>query len=426
MKITRARALLAAAGLCGSLGLGLVVSAVSATPAAAAPVTIGGCPGSTGSTDTASIIVTLDDALLTPGNMIPLHDIKGRQSDGFYNGATFTPGSLDSAMSAPVCGVQRLTDGTLSYTWLYCTEEPKNVCGNAPFLKDNTAANALTTIDKARLAWLIDNPTATASNATTASRAMRQRLVWCVTGHLPANSPAPAYQAATPLNCPNWPAIDPTLNLNPSVAMTAAPTAAVAPGTPVTFAITTNIAPLAITATGLDSVALCAPQAGVSLTAGELAITNPGAGVTVNLCGTRNSGGTGSLSASIAAQSVSTLELWQRPTNNGGCQGMLTTEVIPGAPGATAAATAQFLAVVDTTTTPTTPTTPPPGGTSTTDPTTSTTGPQVLVNTTIRPGTLPPTGASKESGPLTVGALLLVLGAGLVLAGRREAADETA
>lgn len=421
MKITRARALLAAAGLCGSLGLGLVVSAV---PAAAAPVTIGGCPTSTGATDTATINVTLDDALLTPGNMIPVHDLKGRQSDGFYNGATFTPGSLDSAMSAPVCGVQRLTGGTLSYTWLYCTEEPKNVCGNAPFVQDNTAANALTTLDKARLAWIIDNPTPAASNATTNTRAGRQRLVWCVTGHLPANSPAPAYQAATALNCPNWPAIDPTLNLNPTVAMTASPATDVAPGSPVTFTVTANISPLAITAAGLDSVALCTPQAGVSLTAGELAIANPNAGVSVNLCATRNSGGAGSLSASIAAQSVSTLELWQRPTNNGGCQGMLTTEIIPGAPGATAAATAQFLAVVDTTTSPTTPTTPP-GNTTTTDPTTSTTGPQVLVNTTI-PVTLPRTGASEQGGALTVGALLLVLGVGLVLAGRREATNETA
>ena len=160
-----------------------------------APVTIGGCPTSTGATDTATINVTLDDALLTPGNMIPVHDLKGRQSDGFYNGATFTPGSLDSAMSAPVCGVQRLTGGTLSYTWLYCTEEPKNVCGNAPFVQDNTAANALTTLDKARLAWIIDNPTPAASNATTNTRADWLFAYWLAraAGELsPGPGPPPA------------------------------------------------------------------------------------------------------------------------------------------------------------------------------------------------------------------------------------------
>ena len=421
MKNTRAKVLMAAAALCGSLGLGLLVHTA---PASAAPVTIGGCTADTGSTDTATITVTLDDSALATGVVIPLHDRVGKVN-GFYNGITYDPLALDNAMSSPVCGVQKVAGGALKYGWLYCTEKPLNVCGNAPWLQNNGASSpTLTTLDKARLAWLLDNELALgtpqeASNRTQASRAQRQRLVWCVSEHLAANAPAPAYLAPFEgaLTCPDWTTIDPTLNLNPQVAVTAAPAAATV-GAPVTFTVNTNISPLKIDTVGLDTVALCAPQAGVTYAGGMLTVAGALAGKQVPLCATKAAPGTGSLTATIANLSVSTLQFWQRAARTDACQGMLSTELSI-QPGATAQAQASWQAIEDTTVVNTTTTTTPPVGSTTTDPTTTTTRPPEVLDTTI-PNTLPRTGAGEASGTARYGVLFLLLGVTLVLLGRRR------
>lgn len=417
MKITRARALLAAAAVSGSLGVAVLVSA---RPASAAPVTLSGCLASTGSTDTESLRITLDDSILTPGTVIPLHDRKGRQTDGFYNGVTYNPNLPQDAMSAPVCGVQKLADGTLSYAWLYCTEEPKSVCGNAPWTQSANGAAALTDLDKARLAWIIDNPTPEANNATDKLRAQRQRLIWCVTSKFAANVEAPAYLAGeASITCPNWPAIDPTLNLTPTLALGQSTPGPVNAGQAITFTVTTNVSPVAITFDGLATMGLCPGQNGVTLTAGELAIADPTGGASVQLCATAGTGTAANVKASMAAHTVSTLQFWQRPVNSDPCQGMLTTEINRDLPGVSATAQLAIVPTIDTTVT-----TPPviDSTTVTTDPGTSTTGPVVL-DTTI-PVTLPRTGAAGQTGPMTVGVLLLVLGVGLVLASRREAGVE--
>jgi len=235
MKNPRAKVLSALAALCGSLGLGLIAHS---TPAAAVPITIGGCSAASGSEDTAAIPpLTLDDSVFAGGALIPLHDRVGSVG-GFYNGNQYNPAAPDNAMSTPVCGVQRSAAGVLSYTWLYCTEKPLNACGNAPwFMTGGAAATVLTTLEKARMAWILDNVvtqpvagggTTEASNRTQATRAQRQRLIWCVSERLGANVAAPDYLAPfeAALTCPNWPAIDPQLNLNPQLSITAAPVSA--------------------------------------------------------------------------------------------------------------------------------------------------------------------------------------------------------
>ena len=425
MSKTRAKIMMAAAALCGSLGLGVIVRAA---PASAAIVTIGGCTADTGSEDTATIAVTLDDAALVPGVIIPLHDRIGKVG-AFYNGVTYDPNAADNAMSSPVCGVHKVA-GALRYGWLYCTEKPLNVCGNRPWLQNNGASAAtLTTLDKARLAWILDHPTnqgtpQEASNRNQASRGQRQRLIWCVSEHFAANVAAPAFLQGfeAPLTCPDWPAIDPGLNLNPQLSVAAAPASAVV-GNPVTFTVSTNISPLKIDTVGLDSVALCAPQAGVTYAGGVLAVTGALAGVQVPLCGVKASAGAGSLTASIASLSVSTLQFWQRATQVDACQGMQSTELSL-QPGATAQAQATWQAILDTTTTAPTTTTTVAVTTSTTDPGATTTRPPDVLATTIPNGTLPPTGAGRAAGTVLFGGLLLLLGLGLVVLGRRDPAHD--
>lgn len=418
---TRAKVLLAVGALLGASGVGLVLSAA---PAAAAPITVGGCPTSSGSTDTATISVTIDDTLLATGNIVPLHDRSGKDGN-FYNGVVFDPNAGDADMSSPVCGVQAAPGGGLRYHWLYCTEKPLNVCGNAPWVMGQSAAAAtLTTLDKGRLAYVLDN---LIDNSTAGTRAQSQRLVWCVTEHVGAGQPAPSYLGGEPaLNCPNWTAIDASLNLNPQLSATATPAIAETGGT-VTFGVTTNVSPLTVAPTGLDGLTVCAGQAGVTLAGGTLTIDGVGAGRTVNLCGVRAAAGNGSISVAFANPTVSTLQFWQRATDNGSCQGMLSTEIVPG-PGVNAQAAAAWQSILDTTTTAATTTTTVVGGTTTTDPgTTTTTRPIEVLDTSTFPVvgvTLPRTGADRTTSTAWIGGLLVLAGGALVWAGRRRGAHD--
>ena len=192
-------------------------------------------------------------------------------------------------------------------------------------------------------------------------------------------------------------------------------------GASVTFTVSTNVSPLTVTGAGLDSLALCAPQAGVTLAGTQLTIANALAGRQVALCGTKAGAGTGGVTVAIANLTVSTLQFWQRATNTGSCQGMLSTDVVQ-QPGATAQAQASWQAVLDTTTT-VAPTTTIASTTSTTDPGTTTTQPNIVLPTTVVPGisggTLPRTGGGITQGTALAGVLLLVVGFGLVVLGRR-------
>ena len=219
-----------------------VATAVRPPVAQAAPVVIAGCAG-----DTAAVRVTVDDGLLAGGAIVPIHDNTA--------GVTY-PAPTDKAMSSPVCGAQRLADGSLRREWLYCTDPVLNTCATAPLVRKGDSATGiarLTAVDRARLAWVLDTEI---HNDTQTTRVRGQRLVWCVTEHRAAGAPAPNYYNDgvndQPLACPAWGAVDPALKMTVSLALTG-PSAPVAVAQPAQFVLTTDASPITLTSTGIST-----------------------------------------------------------------------------------------------------------------------------------------------------------------------------
>lgn len=413
----RLRVLVAVLAMAG----GMAVPVLSGR-AEAAPVTIGGCDASSGATDTAGLRVTIDDALLAGGTMVPVHD---------RTGGVLYPAPDDAAMSSPVCGAQRMADGSLRYDWLYCTDPVLNTCATEPLVRkglDATGVGSLTDLDKARLAWLLDSGI---DNSTASRRTESQRLVWCVTEGVAANAPAPEYfkngtdDPAT--RCPNWPAIDPTLDTTTTVDVTG-PAATLGAGETARFEITTDSSPLSLGVAGLTGLALCPGAAGATLAGDVLTIAAPDVARPVAVCATRADGGTGTLTATVAARTGRTLEFWQRVANTQFCQGMLSATTLS-TTAATASAQAVFAAVLPTTTTvvPTTTTVaelPTSVGPTTTGATVdggSTSTQPTVVGTGVSPLTLPRTGGGRSGTDIGWAMLLVGLGVLLVSAARRPA-----
>lgn len=361
--IKRLRGVAAIGAVAGGVLVGPVLPGARAE---AAPVTLNGCGPTSGATDTAALRITIDDAALAGGTMVPLHDRTG--------GVVF-PAPTDSAMSSPMCGVQQLADGSYRYEWLYCTDPVLNTCATEPLVRKGLAATgigALSDLAKARLAWLLDTDV---DNSTAATRVVSQRLVWCVTEGVAAGAPAPEYfknGTDVAVSCPNWPAIDPTLDLQPTIAVTG-PAGTVAVGGTARFEIATDTSPVSVATTGLAGLALCPGVTGATLVGGLLTIAAPDPAAPVALCATSAGGGTGTLTASIAARTGRTLEFWQRTANTEFCQGMLSAETLS-TTDASASATVTFAALPTTTTlAPTTTTTLAATTTTTLAPTTTTT-----------------------------------------------------
>ncbi len=408
-----------------ALAVGFVVAPGVSVPAAnAAPVTVGGCSTASGSTDTGALRITIDDAAFAGGAMVPIHDRTG--------GVTF-PAPKDDAMSSPMCGAQRLADGSLRYDWLYCTDPVLNTCATDPLVRKGLTATgvaALSDLDKARLAWLLD---VDIDNSTAATRVESQRLVWCVTEGYPAKEKAPEYYKNGTddprTKCPDWPAIDPTLATSVNVAI-AGPTGTVGVGQPARFAVTTDVSPLTLGVVGLTGMTLCPGVAGATLAGDVLTIATPDPAAPVAVCATRMSGGTGTLTATVSARTGRTLEFWQRNDEVLFCQGMLSASTL-----STAAAAASAQAVFAADTTPTTTTVAVTttvaevptsivatttiavgvdGGSTSTQPT--------VQDNAVTPRTLPRTGGSGRS-MFDVGWALVLAGIGvlLVTAARRPA-----
>ena len=344
--------IIAVGALFAASALGAAVTGASV--AYAAPVAVPGCAG-----DTSGVTVTVDDGQFANGAMVPIHDNRA---------VNLYPAPNDSSMSSPICGARRLADGTFQREWLYCTAHSLNTCATAPLVPKGNAATgvaALTDLDRARLAWIVDNEV---DGATAVTRIRSARLIWCVTEGAAANVPAPGYYnngTDTPLSCPNWPAIDPALKLKPVLTI-AGPTGTVAVGATARFALSTDSSPITLTGDGLTGLALCPGAAGATLTGGTLTIATPNAAVPLALCATRATAGTGTLRAVLALRTGTTLEFWQRAANTQYCQGMLSSETLS-ADAVAASASVTFAADVVTTTS--TSTIPP----RVTDPTTTTT-----------------------------------------------------
>ena len=344
--------IIAVGALFAAGAVGSVVGGASI--AHAAPVAVPGCAG-----DTSGVTVNVDDGQFANGAMVPIHDNRA---------ATLYPAATDSSMSSPICGARRLADGSFQREWLYCTAHNLNTCATAPLVRKGNAATgvaALTDLDKARLAWIVENEV---DSSTGTTRIRSARLIWCVTEGAAANAEAPGYYrngTDTALSCPNWPAIDPTLKLRPTLAMTG-PAGTVAAGATARFALSTDSSPITLTGDGLTGLALCPGASGATLTGGTLTIAAPDAAVPMPLCATRATAGTGTLRAVLALRTGSTLEFWQRVANTQFCQGMLSSETLSAD---AVAASVSVTFAVDVVTTTSTSTTPP----RVTDPTTTTT-----------------------------------------------------
>lgn len=412
MKTSRRRGVVVVLSLVAMVG---AVNAIGTGVASAAPVTIGGCDAaSTGSTDTGAVSVRLDDALFANGTMIPLHDNTG--------GVTF-PAPADNSMSAPICGAHKVADGSIDHEWLYCTAPDLNTCGTEPMVAKGSAAtnvNTFTAVDKARLAWLLQNKI---DNTDKDTRIASQRQVWCVTEHVAAGQNAPGYFKDARdgnLPCPNWPNLDPTLAVNPSVAVTAAAVSATN-GDTVRFEVVTDAKELSVDATGFDGIDVCPGVAGASVANGTLSVVAPDKTKPVALCAWRSTAGAGTLQLTVAGITATTLEFWQRAAGTSACQGMLSTET-SSLSGATARAAAVW-AAAPVTVAPTTvaPPTVPDASIDATS-TTSTTAGDVLGGATPQAVTLPRTGANGGSTDLRLPVSLLLIGVGLVLIGRRRTA----
>ena len=315
--------LLAAAFLgAGSLVLGTSVAAGAATTNVGdAQMVVQGCDATTGSTDTATITTKVDVALFANGAIVPLHDRLGVHGN-YYGGITHETAKNDAAMSSPICGARLATGNAVKRQWLYCTNEQLNSCGNGTFELNPSAASGgrpLTDVQKARLAYVLDN---LIDNTTEATRATSQRLVWCVTEGTADGGNAPAYFGPSDpfLACPTWATIDLTAKAKP-VLDVQGPTGTVPAGETARVIVTTTASSVRV-ATPTASVAVCADSTGTLAADGTLAVPANG---TSTLCITAADGTNATITVTIDGITASNLQFWQRATGNAYCQGFLAT-----------------------------------------------------------------------------------------------------
>lgn len=306
--------------LCGSLGFGLIVYAVLV---AVVFVIIGGCSVDSGSNDTVTIQVMLDDALFQFGVVIFFYDMVGKIG-AFYNGVMFNFNVKDDVMLLLVCGVQKLVGGVLKYGWLYCIEKFLNVCGNVLWLQNNGVLLFMFIMfDKVCLVYLFDNffvffilgsnlfQMIEVLNKDKVVRGQRQRFVWCVFEYFAVNVDVLFYFALFEqlLKCSNWNVIDLMFNLNLQLSVFVV-LVVVMIGNLVMFMVSTNILLLKIDIIGFDLVVLCVLQVGVSYVVGMFIVINVFVGVQVLLCVVKVMVGMGSLMVIIVGLSVSTFQFW--------------------------------------------------------------------------------------------------------------------
>ncbi|ADD45934.1 LPXTG cell wall anchor domain-containing protein [Stackebrandtia nassauensis] len=315
-------------------GICLVVGAVlvfvgTATPVAAAPVTVDVCdPASAQAKGDPTSVTLPDDGVFARGKAVALQVNDGRVVD---------PEDRFAYGHVPVCAILPTEDGRPEprAEWMFCLERTKYACEDEPEY-GQVDAHQFSARDRARLAWVFRDATLT----TPTERAEAQSRVWCVSDKLPSravNTDAVEYYEKRDLTitgtCPDWDALDPTLPEDPQLDLHAVKETVKIGGT-ARFELTSTADPVTVTATG-GKLSVCPDSGNGELDGDTLRLDTD---KPVQLCVKRDRPGKVSVSAERHGIASADMEFWQYTSDPRNCQVLLRGESAPSSLHASAAA----------------------------------------------------------------------------------------